>query len=94
MLGGIADIEEIRARKTVSLNIENRRTEREESMARRLERENTRRAALQLEPLENVEALEAMQTPDIQLDQAAEIITDLAVLREGEVSPTHTVRNE
>ena len=45
LLDGIRDIEEVRSRKTVSLNIEARRAEREENMARRLQRENVRRAA-------------------------------------------------
>ena len=93
LLEGIRDIEEVRARKTVSLNMDARRTDREEGMARRLERENIRRAALQLEPIENVEALETLEAPDVHLDQAADIITDLAIIREVEVAPTHTAKN-
>jgi hypothetical protein len=61
-------------------------------MARRLERENIRRAALQLEPVESVEALEKLEPPDVHLDQAADIVTDLAVLREVKAAPTHTAR--
>ena len=83
----------MRAKKTVSLNIETRRTEREQGMERRLERENTRRAALGLEPVESVEELEKLEAPDVHLDQAADIVTDLAVLREVKVAPTHTARN-
>lgn len=94
LLEGIRDIEEIRARETVSLNIDARLAEREENMARRLERENIRRAALQLEPVESVEELEKLEAPDVHLDQAVDIVTDLAVLREVEVAPTHTARNE
>jgi carboxyl-terminal processing protease len=94
LLDGIRDIEEVRARKTVSLNIDARRTEREENMARRLERENIRRAALQLEPVESVEALEKLDPPDVHLDQAADIVTDLALLREVKAAPTHTARNQ
>ena len=93
LVEGIRDIEEIRARKSVSLNIENRRNEREESMQRRLERENARRAALQLAPIATVEELEQLDAPDVQLDQAADIVTDLAVLREIEVAPTRIARN-
>jgi carboxyl-terminal processing protease len=92
LVDGIADIEEIRSRKTVSLNIETREAEREESMSRRLERENARRAALNLEPLDNIEALEEGEAPDIQLDQAAAIVTDLAELRELESTPTQTAQ--
>jgi carboxyl-terminal processing protease len=92
LVEGIRDIEEVRARKTVSLNIEKRMEEREKSMNRRLERENARRAALQLEPIATVEELEDMDTPDVHLDQAAGIVTDMAVLREIEVAPTQTAQ--
>ncbi len=93
LVEGIRDIEEVRARKSVSLNIEDRMSEREESMQRRLERENARRAALQLAPIATVEELEQLDAPDVQLDQAADIVTDLAVLREIEVAPTRIARN-
>jgi carboxyl-terminal processing protease len=92
LLEGIRDVEEARARKTMSLNIDKRIQEREENMARRLERENARRAALQLEPLENVEQLEELEGPDVHLDQAAAIITDLAIIREVKASPTQTAQ--
>jgi carboxyl-terminal processing protease len=92
LVEGIRDIEEVRARKTVALNIDKRREEREESMARRLERENARRAALQLEPLTSMEELEDTEAPDVQLDQAADIVTDLAELSAVEAAPTQTAR--
>jgi len=94
LVDGIRDIEEVRARISVSLNIEKRTKEREKSMNRRLERENARRAALQLEPIATVEELENMDMPDVHLDQAAGIVTDMAVLREIEVTPTQTARNQ
>ena len=94
LVEGIRDIEEVRAKKTVSLNIEKRKEERQSGMNRRLERENARRAALQLEPIATVEELEDMDAPDVHLDQAADIVTDLAVLREVEVAPTQRARNE
>ena len=40
-----------------------------------------------------MEALEALEAPDVHLDQAADIITDLAIMREVEVAPTHTAKN-
>jgi carboxyl-terminal processing protease len=92
LLEGIRDVEEARSRTSLSLNIEKRRVEREEQMARRLERENMRRAALKLEPLTTVEELESIEGPDIQLDQAAAIVTDLAALREVKAAPTQTAR--
>ena len=92
LLDGIRDVEEARARTTVSLNIETRKQEREENMAKRLERENARRAALQLEPLASVEEMEVLEGPDVHLDQAAAIITDLAIMREVGAQPTTTAR--
>jgi carboxyl-terminal processing protease len=94
LVEGIRDIEEVRSKKAVSLNIDKRMQEREESMNRRLERENARRAALQLEPVATIEELEKLDAPDVQLDQAADILTDLAVLREVEAAPTRTAYNQ
>lgn len=92
LIEGIRDIEEAREVKLMSLNIDKRRAEREENMAKRLERENARRAALQLEPLESIEQLEETEEPDIHLDQAAGIVTDLAIMREVKAAPTQTAR--
>ena len=72
--------------------MEARLQEREETVNRRLERENARRAALDLEPISTLEELESMEAPDVHLDQAADIVTDLAVLRELEAAPTQTAR--
>ena len=94
LVDGIRDIEEVRAQKTVSLNMQERLREREDGVNRRLERENARRAALQLEPVTTLEELESLDAPDVHLDQAADIVTDLAVLRELEVAPTQTARND
>jgi len=92
LVEGIRDIEAVRARKTVALNIDKRREEREESIARRLERENARRAALQLEPLESMEELEDAEMPDVQLNEAADIVTDLAEMMSTPTTPAQTAR--
>ncbi len=92
LVEGIRDIEEVRAKKMVSLNMEKRLAEREDSMNRRLERENARRAALQLEAIATIEELEKLDVPDVHLDQAAGIVTDLAVLREVEAAPAQAAR--
>ena len=94
LVDGIKDIEEVRTRKTVSLNIEERKLEREDSMNRRLIRENERREALQLEPVASVEELEDLDAPDVNLDEAAAIVTDLAQLREIESAPTQTAQHK
>jgi carboxyl-terminal processing protease len=87
------DAEEARLRKTVSLHYEHRLTEREEELARELTRENERRAALDLEPLESLEDLDEEDIPDVLLDQAAGIATDLAEMRELQRVPAQTAQN-
>ena len=78
----IEDDREVRGRKSVSLNIETRRDERAANMDRALQLENDRRAALGLDALESLEDIDEDDRPDIQLDQAAGIVTDLALMRE------------
>ncbi len=78
----IADDRETRGRKTVSLNLEARKEQRAENMQRALNLENGRRGAIGLEPIEALEEIDEDERPDIQLDQAAGIVTDLAVMRE------------
>ena len=90
LMDGIQDVERVRAQKSVSLNMEYRRAERENEIDRRLARENVRRAALQLEPIADLEELEGLEAPDVHLDQAAAIVQDLAQLREIEVRPAQT----
>ena len=74
--------EEMRSQKTVSLNIEERRAERERDLDERLKRENDRRTALNLALIESLDDLDEDELPDVQLDQAAGIVTDLATMRE------------
>jgi carboxyl-terminal processing protease len=78
----IEDDREVRGRKSVSLNIETRREERAANMDRALQLENDRRAALGLDALASLEDIDEEDRPDIQLDQAAGIVTDLALMRE------------
>ena len=92
LLDRTRDAEEARLRKTVSLNYEQRLTEREDDMARELERENERRMALNLEPLESLEDLDEEDLPDVLLDQAAGIAADLAEMRELQPVPAQTAQ--
>jgi carboxyl-terminal processing protease len=87
------DAEALRERKTVSLNYEYRLEEREDELARELKRENERRAALHLEPLESLEDLDEEDLPDVLLDQAADIAADLAEMREMQRIPAQTAQN-
>jgi carboxyl-terminal processing protease len=83
---------EIRDQKTVSLNIETRRATREEQLSNALDRENERRVALQLEPLESLDDIEDEDVPDVQLDQAAKIVTDMALMLEVNTPPAQTAQ--
>jgi carboxyl-terminal processing protease len=94
LVDGIKDLETIRAKTEVSLNLEERRVEREEAIAKRIARENERRQALNLEPIESLDDLDDEESPDIHLDQAAAIATDLAELREIGAVPAQTAQNQ
>ena len=85
--------EAISEQKTVSLNIDKRREERESELQRRLDRENERRKALGIEPVASLDDIDDEDVPDILLDQAAGIVTDLATMREVDfVEPTAQLR--
>ncbi|MDJ0918153.1 MAG: carboxy terminal-processing peptidase [Woeseiaceae bacterium] len=92
LVDGIREVEEARARTTISLNIDTRISEREAESQRALQRENERRAALQLEPLESLEDLGDDDLPDILLEEAANISTDLAEMRQSAPQPEQTAR--
>lgn len=93
LLDDIQDVAEVRARTTVSLRFEDRKKERQEELNRRLARENARRTALGIEPLTSVDELDELEEPDVHLDQAAAIVTDLARLREVETrAPAQTAQ--
>jgi len=84
--------EEMRSQKTISLNIEERRAERQRNLDRRLKRENDRRTALNLEPIESLDDIDDEELPDVLLDQAAGIVTDLATMREIAAGPEQTAQ--
>ena len=81
-----------REQKTLSLNIEARRSARELELANALQRENDRRIALQLEPIESLDDIHDDDRPDVQLDQAAKIVTDMATIREINATPAQTAQ--
>jgi carboxyl-terminal processing protease len=81
LLEDIELVEELRQKTSVSLNMETRKTEQEDRRITRLERENSRREARGLEPIEAIDdADEDNDMPDILLNQAAEILTDMATM--------------
>lgn len=79
LLDDIEVAEELRQQTSVSLNLETRKTEQEARRQARLERENSRRQARGLEELESLDSAEDDEWPDVLLNQAVEILTDLAV---------------
>ncbi|MEM9322478.1 MAG: carboxy terminal-processing peptidase, partial [Pseudomonadota bacterium] len=85
----LSDLEAIRAnreRDTVSLNLETRKVEREAFRQARLDRENARREAAGLEPLDSMEALEEAELPDIVLNEAADVVADMVSLQRTEMA--------
>ncbi len=92
LIGGIQEFEEARSRKSISLNIDKRRAEREDEMARRLQRENDRRKALNLEPVDSLEDVDDEELPDVLLEQAVGIVRDMAELRTVVDNPPQTAR--
>ena len=85
----IEAIEAVRAQNALSLNLEQRRREREERKIAELERENVRREARGLELIESLDELDDDEKPDVLLDQAKRIVTDLVSLR-GTAQPVIT----
>ena len=83
---------EIRELKTVSLNIDKRRSTREKQLADALQRENDRRVALEIEPLESLDDMQDEELPDVQLDQASKIVTDMATMREVDAALPQTAQ--
>jgi carboxyl-terminal processing protease len=80
LLGDVDALEHLRTQHEVSLNLVKRRAEQDATDAKRLQRENARRAARGLASLENVGALDEAETPDAVLDEAVEIAADAAEL--------------
>ncbi len=80
LLGDVDALEHLRTQHEVSLNLVKRRAEQDATDAKRLQRENARRAARGLASLENVGALDKAETPDAVLDEAVEIAADAAEL--------------
>jgi carboxyl-terminal processing protease len=82
MISDIAELQERRQKTSISLNIETRKKEREEAKAKRLERENIRRAALGKELIKEIdEDTELVEVDDVKLNETANILSDLVKLK-------------
>ena len=84
LLDEIAAVERVREQKTLSLNLEARKAEREQMEQEQLARENARRAALGLEPVTSLEDIDTSVdiSAEILLDQAARMVALMSVLDE------------
>ena len=91
-LGRIQAAERVRKLKIISLNIETRRKIRADELGDALKRENDRRVALNIDPIESLDDIDDEDMPDVQLEQAAKIVTDLATMREVPVFPAQTTQ--
>jgi len=85
----ISAFETQRKQKTLSLNLADRKAERERLDAERLARENQRLAQQGQPPLKSNEELEASteKRPDIVLDQTAQIMGDVLSTPPGSPAP-------
>ena len=81
-----------RSLKSLSLNIEERRAERTRLEAERLARENTRRAARAEPPLASINDIDGTKLPDVQLDQAAQVMADILEKGAAAVAPPKPAR--
>ena len=91
----LAAAEALRKQTSLSLNLQQRKEERERIDRERLSRENDRRAAQNLPALKTAEELAEAKFPDTVLAQAAEIMSDMITgLRPLQPAPSRTVRSE
>jgi carboxyl-terminal processing protease len=95
LVADLAAADVMRKQTSLSLNLQQRKEERERLERERLTRENARRAAQNLPALKNAEELADAKFPDTVLDQATEVMTDMVTgARPLHSTPTRTVRRE
>jgi carboxyl-terminal processing protease len=95
LVADLAAADVMRKQTSLSLNLQQRKDERERLDRERLTRENARRAAQKLPPLKNSEELADAKFPDTVLDQATEVMTDMVTgARPIHPAPARTVRSE
>lgn len=80
-MGRVEAQDEQRNRTEISLNMETRKKERQELRQAQLDRENRRRVAQGLEPIETLEEFADIETPDILLNEAAAVVADWVKLQ-------------
>ena len=91
LTGEVKNFESVRNDKTISLNLEKRKAEREQQEKDRLALINARRAAHNEPAIESLEKLDTDQEPDANLGESAHIVADLISL--GSPPPSQLSRN-
>ncbi|HEU4779461.1 MAG TPA: carboxy terminal-processing peptidase [Steroidobacteraceae bacterium] len=92
LVADLAAADAMRKQTSLSLNLQQRKDERERLERDRLSRENARRTAQNLPALKNAEELADAKFPDTVLDQAAEVMTDMVTgARPIHSAPARTV---
>jgi carboxyl-terminal processing protease len=95
LVADLAAADVMRKQTSLSLNLQQRKDERERLERERLTRENARRSAQNLPPLKTAEELADAKFPDTVLDQATEVMTDMVTgARPLHSAPSRTVRSE
>jgi len=95
LVADLAAADLMRKQTSLSLNLQQRKDERERLERERLTRENARRAAQNLPALKTAEELADAKFPDTVLDQATEVMTDMVTgARPAHSVPARTVRRE
>jgi carboxyl-terminal processing protease len=81
LLADLDSFEKVRTQKQLSLNLKTRIAEREQLEKERMARENERRAARGLKPLNTLTDLNGAEPPDAVLSETAEIAADLSGMK-------------
>ncbi|HKR33787.1 MAG TPA: carboxy terminal-processing peptidase [Steroidobacteraceae bacterium] len=81
LLADLDSFEKVRTQKTLSLNLKTRIAERETLEKERMARENERRTARGLKPLNSLTDLNGAEPPDAVLSETAEIAADLSGMK-------------
>ena len=92
LVSDIQAFDQANKQKTLSLNLEKRKSENKRLETDRLDRENERRKALGLEPVASVDKLNDAELPEkILLDEAARVTADMVALQHPSARPRQLI---
>jgi carboxyl-terminal processing protease len=93
LIGDIQASVEIRSQKSVSLNLNSRKAEREREQKDQLVRENVRRAAEGLPAAESLDKIKPEEIPDVLLKQASQVLADYISLGQTNKAVANNARS-